>query len=589
MLSLNNAFDESELEAWQERCAKILELAGSELDYYCELKYDGLSLSLEYEDGVLARASTRGDGLIGEDVTQNVRTIDSVPLRISEKRPIEVRGECILPFASWRALNAEGERTGGQIFANPRNAAAGSIRQLDPKITAARKLAFFAWDIATVLPELETHQAEHEYLKKLKFQTSSHEIYCKDLDAVWKFIAKIGELREKLPFGIDGVVITVNQQGLHSQLGVIGKAPRYSIAYKFPAEQATTVIRGISIQVGRTGALTPLALFDPTLVAGSTIAKATLHNIDQIRRLDVRVGDTVVVRKAGDVIPEVVEVLTAMRSGKEKPFEMPKRCPVCDFPVETRTTGLGTAQSTAYYCSNPECPAKNIRALEHFVTAYDMLAVGPKILERFKQDGLISDAADLFTLNYDDIAGLERFGEKSAEVIVNSIQSHHEVTLSKFLYGLGILHVGEQTSEDIAEHFGTLDALLDADAEAIAAVPNIGETIATSILEFFKTPANKMLVKKLLRNGVMILPPVRTVKNGTLSGKTFVLTGTLAEMSRDEAKKKIKALGGSTTESVSKNTSYVVAGDAAGSKLAKAEQLGVPVLDEAQFLKLLKK
>jgi DNA ligase (NAD+) len=589
MLSLNNAFDEAELEAWKQRSTKILGVSANELEFFCELKYDGLSLSLEYEDGLLVRASTRGDGHVGEDVTQNVRTIDSVPLRIAEKRPIEVRGECMLPFASWRKLNAEGERTGGQIFANPRNTAAGSIRQLDPKITAARKLSFFAWDIATVLPELMTHQAEHEYLKKLKFQTSDLEMHCKDLKAVWKFINKVSDLREKLPFGIDGVVVNVNNQDYYERLGVIGKAPRYAIAYKYPAEQATTVVRDISIQVGRTGALTPLAVFDPTPVAGSTIAKATLHNIDQIKRLDVRVGDTVVVRKAGDVIPEVVEVLVAMRSGKEKPFAMPKRCPVCNFPVETRTTGLGKTQSTAYYCSNPECPAKNIRALEHFVTAYDMIAVGPKILERFKQDGLISDAADLFTLSYDDITGLERFGEKSAEIIVNSIHSHKQITFSKFLYGLGILHVGEQTSEDIAEHFGTLDALMRANAEAIADVPNIGETIAASILEYFKIPANKMLVKKLLRNGVVILPPTRSVKGGTLSGKTFVLTGTLRGMSRVEAKQKIKALGGSATESVSKNTSYVVAGDAAGSKLAKAEKLGVPVLDEAQFLKILEK
>ncbi len=515
-------------------------------------------------------------------------TIDSIPLRITEKRPIEIRGECLLPYASWKRLNAEGERTGGQIFANPRNAAAGSIRQLDPKITASRKLAFFAWGIATEFPELMTHAAEHAYLKELKFQVSSYESECKDLDAVWKFIEKIETIREKLPFGIDGVVVTVNQQKLHQQLGVIGKAPRYSIAYKYPAEQATTIIRDIVVNVGRTGALTPLAHFDPTSVAGSTVAKATLHNIDQIRRLDVRIGDTVVIRKAGDVIPEVVEVLVAMRGGKEKPYAMPKRCPICDFPVETRTTGMGKAVSTAYYCSNPECPAKNIRALEHFAVAYDMLAVGPKILERFKQDGLISDAADLFTLTYDDIAGLERFGAKSAEVVVNAIQSHREVTLSRFLYGLGILHVGEQTSEDIADHFGTLEKLMNASVDEIVAIPNIGETIAESIFKFFKTPANKLLIKKLLRNGVVILPPQQKPKNGPLSGKTFVLTGTLSEMSRDDAKKRIKALGGMAVESVSKNTSYLVAGDAAGSKLAKAEKLGVVVLDEAQFLKLLK-
>jgi DNA ligase (NAD+) len=588
MLSLNNAFSEEEMQAWQQRSLKLLESPAAELDYYCELKYDGLSISLEYENGIFVRGATRGDGVIGEDVTQNLRTIESIPLRIAEKRNLEVRGECLMPFASWKSLNRKGEKEGGQIFANPRNAAAGSIRQLDPKITAERKLSFFAWGLGSTLPELLTHQAEHSYLKKLGFQTAAaNEEFCKDLTAVEKFISKTAEVRESLPFGIDGAVITINKLSLHQRLGFIGKAPRFAIAFKFPAEQATTVIMDIKVNVGRTGALTPLAVFNPTQVAGSTIAKATLHNIDQINRLDIRIGDTVVIRKAGDVIPEVVEVLTKMRIGKEKKFRMPKKCPVCGGSVETRTIGGGTSESTAYYCSNPNCLAKNIRGMEHFVNAFDMLAVGPKILERFKNDGLISDAADLFTIKREDIAGLERFGEKSAEVILNSIQSHRTVSLARFLYGLGILHVGERTSEDIAEHFGTLKAIMEASVERISTVPNIGEIIAKSIVEFFKVPANKNYVKKLLDNGVFI-KLAQKKRGGKLTGKTFVLTGTLSSMSRDQAKQCIKNLGGSASESVSKKTSFVVAGSEAGSKLDKAEQLGVPILDEETFLKMIK-
>lgn len=588
MLSLNNAFSEEEMQAWQQRSLKLLGISASELGYYCELKYDGLSISLEYENGIFVRGATRGDGVVGEDVTQNLRTIESIPLRIAEKRNLEVRGECLMPFASWKSLNRKGEKEGGQIFANPRNAAAGSIRQLDPKITAERKLSFYAWGLGSALPELLTHQAEHIYLKKLGFQTAhSNEEYCKDLTTVQKFITKTAEVRESLPFGIDGAVITINKIGLHRQLGFIGKAPRFVIAFKFPAEQATTVITNIKVNVGRTGALTPLAVFNPTQVAGSTIAKATLHNIDQINRLDVRIGDTVVIRKAGDVIPEVVEVLTKMRTGKEKKFRMPKKCPVCGGAVETRTIGGGTSESTAYYCSNPDCLAKNIRGMEHFVNAFDMLAVGPKILERFKNDGLISDAADLFTIKREDIAGLERFGEKSADVILNSIQSHKTVSLARFLYGLGILHVGEQTSEDIAEHFGTLKAIMEASVKEISKVPNIGEIIAKSTVEFFKVAANRDYVKKLLENGVVI-KSAQKKRGGKLTGKTFVLTGTLSSMSRDEAKQRIKELGGSASESVSKLTSFVVAGAEAGSKLDKAEKLGVSVLDEEAFLKLIK-
>ena len=586
MLSLNNAFSKDDIAAWEKRITKLLP-DGTALDYFAELKYDGLSISLEYEQGQFVRGSTRGDGAIGEDVTQNLRTINTIPLHIPEMRSIEIRGECVMTFATWKALNVEQEKKGEMMFANPRNAAAGSIRQLDPKMAAKRKLSFFGWDIATSFPELTTHQAEHDYLRTLGFVVDSHEKFCPKISDITKFIDTISHVREKLPFGTDGVVITVNNLALHQTLGVVGKAPRYALAFKYPAEQATTVVTSITVNVGRTGALTPLAMFQPTVVAGSTISKATLHNMEQIERLDVRIGDTVVIQKAGDVIPEVVQSLPDLRTGAEKIFHMPKKCPVCKGLVLQRTIGEGkTTKSTAYFCSNPNCPAKDRRGMQHFVNAFEIMAVGPKILDRFKEDGLISDAADLFTLEQSDIEGLERFGQKSAENIIASIRSHRKVSLKKFLYALGILHVGAQTSEDIANHFGTLPLLLAATKEDVNAIPNIGPIIAQSLYEYLNQKEHRIFIEKLLANGVEI-QEAKKISGGKLSGKTFVLTGTLQSLSRDIASEKIKAQGGTVTNSVSKNTSYVVAGDEAGSKLEKAESLGVTILNEAQFLAML--
>lgn len=588
MLSLNNAFSFEELEAWEKRLKNLLsDKQGKDLDYFCELKFDGLSISLEYENGILKRGSTRGDGLIGEDVTQNLKTIQSIPLRLKEKMTIEVRGECVMTRKVWEALNKQNAKEGKPLFANPRNSAAGSIRQLDPKMAAARKLDFFAWDIASDTPGIKTHEEEHALLKKLGFQVDARQKYAKDLKEVERFIESTEKVRESLPFNVDGVVITVNDLSAHPTLGVIGKAPRYSIAFKYPAEQASTTVKNILVNVGRTGALTPLAMFEPTFVAGSTISKATLHNMDQIERLDVRIGDTVVIQKAGDVIPEVVEVLTKMRSGKERKFKMPSVCPVCGGKVEKRVIGeKGKAQSTSYYCSNPKCPAKNRRGMQHFVNAFDIMAVGPKILDRFKKDGLISDAADLFTLKKEDVEGLERFGEKSAENILNSIKEHSKIPFSKFIYALGILHVGEQTSEDLAEHFGTLQKLMKADFDDVNEISNIGPVIAKEVADWFKQKENIRFVEKLLKNGVKILP-VQKVAGGKLDGKTFVITGSLDSMSRDDAKKRIKQLGGKAGESVSKATSYLVVGAEPGSKLEKAEKLGVTVLNEQAFLKMI--
>ncbi|MDB4939863.1 MAG: ligase LigA [Candidatus Doudnabacteria bacterium] len=588
MLSLNNAFSKEDLEAWEKRISKLLsEKEQRQLDYFCEVKFDGLSISLEYENGSFVRGSTRGDGLIGEDVTQNLKTIQSIPLRIKDKRRIEVRGECVMPKKVWEKINKQFEKEGKPTFANPRNAAAGSLRQLDPKIAAARKLDFFAWDIANDLDELKTHQSEHQYLTTLGFKVDSHQDTAQTIDKVFLFIEQLEKARDGLSFGMDGAVVTVNSLMLHRNLGIIGKAPRYSIAYKYPAEQAVTKLKNIQVNVGRTGALTPLAIFEPTLVAGSTISKATLHNMDQIERLDVRIGDSVVIQKAGDVIPEVVEALVKLRTGIEKKFKMPTSCPVCQGKVEKREIGeKGVSHSTAYFCSNPKCPAKNRRGMQHFVNAFGIMAVGPKILDRFKEDGLISDAADLFVLEKEDIEGLERFGEKSADNIIASIKEHSKVTLAKFIYGLGILHVGEQTSEDIAEHFGSLQKLLAASHEQINGLENIGPVIAKSIYDYFQTKENKLYVQKLLDNGVKITAAPKKLSN-KLAGKTFVITGSLDSMSRDEAKRKIKAMGGKAGESVSKQTSYVVVGAEPGSKFEKAEKLGVKILDEKQFIELI--
>lgn len=592
MLSLNNAFSKEDLFDWEKRISKLLPKdEKTELDYFCELKFDGLSISLEYENGLFIRGSTRGDGLIGEDVTQNLKTIQSIPLKIKDKRNIEVRGECVMPKKVWEKLNHQQEKEGKPTFANPRNAAAGSIRQLDPKMTAERRLDFYAWDIANNPEELKTHQQEHEYLSELGFKVDPRQAYAKNIEQAYSFIEKTEKVREELLFGMDGVVVTVNNLELHSVLGVVGKAPRFSIAYKYPAEQATTIVKNILVNVGRTGALTPLAMFEPTFVAGSTISKATLHNMDQIERLDVRIGDTVVIQKAGDVIPEVVEALAKLRTGKEKKFKMPEKCPVCGGSVEKREIGevdkkKTSVHSTAYFCSNPKCPAKNRRGMQHFVNAFGIMAVGPKILDRFKEDGLISDAADLFTLTKEDVSGLERFGEKSAENIIASIKEHSKVSLPKFIYGLGILHVGEQTSEDIASHFGSLNKLMSASLSEINRLENIGPVIAKSVYDYFQTKENVRFVEKLLKNGVKITAAPKPVSD-KLSGKTFVITGSLDSMSREDAKKKIKELGGKVSESVSKLTTYLVAGADPGSKLDKADKLGVEILEEKDFLRMI--
>ena len=633
MTSLNDVFSVEEISDWENRVAKILGENKKPL-YFCELKLDGLSASLIYENGIFVRGATRGDGFIGEDVTENLKMIESIPLKlkssnfINNKIPdyVEIRGEVVMLKKVWENLNKKQQEQGKTTFANTRNAAAGSLRQLDPSIAKERKLDFFAWDVASLRIKneelgIKNHSDKHKILRDFGFQVSSFEKKVKNTKEISDFIDEVGLKRDSLPYGTDGMVISVDDLSLYETLGIVGKAPRYMVAYKYKAERATTTVVDITVNVGRTGAITPLAHFKPTLVAGSTVSKATLHNIDQIERLDIRVGDTVVIQKAGDVIPEVVEVLKNMRIGKEKKFKMPENCPVCNSKIERREAGnkqsfssqgprisspktleevegrgqtvahrtlfvssLNT-KSVAFYCTNKNCPARNRRGMQHFVNIFEIYEIGPKILDRLKDEGLISDSADLFTLEKSDLSGLERFGEKSAENIISSIQSHKKILLWRFIYALGVIHVGEQTSRDLADHFESLDKIIKADLMAINNIENIGPKVSESIVEFFHDKSNLNFINKLLENGVNIYH--EKVKKGSLLGKTFVLTGTLPTMSREDAKKKILENGGKVSSSVSIKTDYLLAGEEAGSKYKEAQKLGVKIITEQEFLKMI--
>jgi DNA ligase (NAD+) len=617
MLSMNDVFSFPEVLDWETRISKIVNKKHS---YFCELKLDGLSASLIYKDGLFVEGSTRGDGFIGEDVTENLKMIETIPLKLLAPYPeyLEVRGEVVMPKRVWVSLNKIQIAEGKQPFANTRNAAAGSLRQLDPKIAKERKLDFFAWDLTQLRIKneelgIKTHSEKHKILRQFGFQVPPYEKKAENFKEVFSFIEEIEKIRADLPYGTDGIVVSIDELEQQDILGVVGKAPRFMVAYKYQAERATTSVLGISVNVGRTGVLTPVAHFNPTLVAGSTVSKATLHNMDQINRLDIRIGDTVVIQKAGDVIPEVVEVLSKMRTGKEKKFKMPDTCPVCDFKIEQkqslvvsadialsrkvlgrgRTRGQTVAPETlsagtssvAYYCTNKHCPARSRRGLQHFVNIFEIYEIGPRILDRLKDEGLVSDGADLFTLEKADLSGLERFGEKSAENIISSIELHKKIPLWRFIYALGIIHVGEQTARDLADNFLTLNKLIKSNVEEINNIANIGPVVSQSIVSYFKDKSNINFIDKLIKNGVTIYH--EKVKNQKNSGKTFVLTGTLVTMARNDAKKKIIESGGSVASSVSSNTSYVIAGDKPGSKYDEALKLGVKILKEEEFLKII--
>lgn len=584
MLSLNDAFSFEELYDWEKRIKKLI--PKSSFKYFCELKLDGLAVSLIYENGILIRAVTRGDGSIGEDITQNVKTINTVPIKLRGHYPsaIEVRGEIVMSKSTLNRLNKFYEKQGRALLSNTRNAAAGSVRQLDPKLAKERSLDFFAWDIADMdTVQINKHSQKHQYLRDMGFLTAPYEKTVSSLKEVEVVIENINKVREKYSFGTDGVVIQIDELNFHETLGVVGKAPRYAIAYKYPAEQATTTVLDISVQVGRTGILTPLAHFVPTRVAGSMVSKSTLHNIDQIRRLDIRIGDTVIIQKAGDVIPEVVEVLKNLRPNKTKIFDMPEKCPECGEAV-IQKKGVTGEESVGYYCGNKDCPAKQTKNIIHFVKTMEIYEVGPKIVERLQEEGLISDAADLFTLVESDLAGLERFGAKSAENIIREIQSKKNPPLDKFINSLGIIHVGEQTARDLALHFKAFDKFWNAEADDLDSIENIGRAVVESILNFKNSKYGNHFIEKLFKAGVKPVS-LKMKKGGVFEGKAFVITGTLS-ISREEAKKIIQEHGGKVSSSVSTKTDFVLVGDNPGSKKDEAEKLGVKILEEKDFLKM---
>jgi DNA ligase (NAD+) len=589
MLSFNDAFSKEDMRDWLERLENHLgrKIKHTDKTFYCELKIDGLAIELEYENGIFTRGSTRGDGKVGEDVTNNLKTIEAIPLRLNVPRRLIVRGEVFLTKKEFARINKEQEEKGGKLYANPRNVAAGSIRQLDPKITASRNLDSFAYDLVTDLGQ-KLHSEEHEMLNDLGFKINQHNQPAASLDEVFEFHEYWAKNREKLPYEVDGIVVILNGN------------KEYESAFKFSAREATTIVEDIQVQIGRTGILTPVAVLRPVQVGGVTISHATLHNADEIKRLDVRVGDTVIVSRAGDVIPKITKTLKDLRPKGAKEFEMPKTCPV-DGSRVIRDAMPDGRQGVAYRCSNKNCGARHREQLYHFVSrsAFNIEGLGPKIIDRFLDEGLISDAADIFTLNEGDIAVLERFGEKSAKNIIEEVNSKKEIPLPRFLYSLGILHVGEENSYILAEVLlgkksviqsskDVLDAGLKLTEEELRETEDVGPKISESIVNYFKDKRHQKLLKRLSEAGVKIEKMKKKEKGNKLAGLTFVLTGGLESMTRDEAKGRVRQLGGDVSSAVSKNTSYVVAGEEPGSKLEKAKKLGVKILTEKEFLDLTK-
>lgn len=581
MLSLNDAFSKEDMQEWLQRISKLLnEEERKKIDFYCELKIDGLAIELEYKEGLFIQGSTRGDGLLGEDITNNLKTVEAIPLNIEHKEPLVLRGEVFISKKEFQAINKIQAEKKLPLYANPRNIAAGSVRQLDPKITAARKLDSFAYDIIMgAIPQ--THEEKHEILKAVGFKTNTHNQHCKSLEDVFHFYEHVGKIREKLPYEIDGVVVIINNNEIFEKLGVVGKTPRGAIAFKFAQSQATTIIEDIKIQVGRTGAMTPVAVLKPVQISGITITRATLHNEDEIKRLGVKIGDTVIVGRAGDVIPDIIKVLPELRNGSEKEFKMPKSCPSCK-------TKLERSESEALWrCPNTKCFARSRRSFYHFVSraAFNIDGLGPKIIDRLLDEGLVQDSSDLFSLKEGDIKQLERFGEKSAENLIASIAEKKEIPLARFVYALGIRNIGAETAVDLANYFGSLEKLRQAKLEDFDAIENIGPIVAKSVYEWFCEKGNVKFLDKLLGVGVKIKNPAKVTK-GKLAGKSFVFTGTLDSIERESAKERVRVLGGQVSESVSTKTSFVVVGSEPGSKADKAKKLGVKVLDEKEFLEL---
>lgn len=590
MMSLDNALSYEDLREFDRRAR---ELTGRDkIEYVAEHKFDGLSLALIYENGVLVRGVTRGDGQTGEDVTPNVKAIRSVPLRLhlAEMKKlglpsdIEVRGEVMMTQSAFEELNRQQEAVGGKRFANPRNAAAGAVRVLDPSITASRKLEFFAYYVlsGTRVP-LKKHSQSLEALKVLRFRASADFEVCDGIEEVEKYCTKWEAKREKMPYEIDGVVVKVNDVGLQNELGYTSKAPRWAIAFKWAARQATTLVRAIGFNVGRTGTLTPVAFFEPVPIGGVTVVKSTLHNMDEVARLNIHEGDTVLVERAGDVIPHVLKVV---KHGKEeKPVVVPEKCPECGTRIH-RVEG-----EVAYRCVNAMCPARRRESLIHFASRHAMNidGIGEKLVDQLVEKGMVKDFADLYALELDDLAGLERMAEKSAQNLLDEIAASKKNELARLIYALGIGFVGERTGQLLAEHFGSLEKIADATVDQLMEVHEIGPKVAASVADFFSEKANRKLIERLKEKGVRMKEERRARASDRLAGKSFVFTGTLEKHSREDAGQLVASHGGKVISSVSKKTDYVVAGADPGSKLAKAQSLGVTILDEAAFDKLLSK
>jgi len=598
MLSIEDIFSEQELRDWEEYLKRLV--PGEKIDFFCELKIDGFAITLIYRNGFFVKGATRGDGRAGEDVTQNLKTIESIPLslflhhplpsdmkkveynlkKLIKKGEIEIRGEVYMEKKDFEKFNQKRKKRGEPTFSNPRNLAAGSIRQLDPKLAASRPLRFLAYDLVTDVGQT-THLQEHRILPVLGFKTDPGK-KCRNIEEIIDFWRTISKKRDTLPFQIDGIVVNVNNNALFQKLGTAGKSPRGVRALKFSPQQATTRILDIKVQVGRTGAVTPVAFLKPTKVGGTTITRATLHNEDQIKRLGVKIGDTVIVERAGDVIPAVVKVLPELREGTEKEFRMPRFCPVC------KTRLIKSKNEVVWRCPNPDCPARKREFLHHFVSkkAFNIEGIGPKIINQLLDENLISQPSDLFTLKEGDLLPLERFAEKSAKNIILAINKSKKIPLSRFIYSLGIRHVGEETAITLAHYFGDINKLKKASKEELEKIPDVGPEVSESIYKFFHSKENIELIDNLMKAGIKIIPPKKFGKK--LEGKTFVLTGTLDSFTRAEAEKKIRLLGGHPSTSVSKETDFLVVGKNPGLKLDKAKELGVKIINEKEFLALIK-
>ena len=586
LYSLDNALNIEELEEFCNRVYKLLDT--QEVEFVAELKIDGLAVALSYENGILQKGATRGDGVTGEDITTNMKTIKTIPLRlIGSQYPewTEVRGEVYMPIKSFNSLNEERKTLEEPLFANPRNAAAGSVRQLDPAVTSVRDLAIFIYTghvSQSSQINIKTHYEMLMYMKKLGFKINPNIKICSSPEELTEYCLSWQEKRHTLPYDIDGIVIKVNNLNDQQELGFTAKSPRFAIAYKFPPETAVTTVNDIIIGVGRTGALTPVAVMEPVLLAGSRVSRATLHNMEELERKDIKIHDTVVIQKAGDVIPEVVKVLTEKRTGKEIPFSSPVKCPVCNSDV------VKTADEIALRCPNINCPAQVKERIAHFVSrkAMDMDGVGPSVIQGMLLRNLINAPEDLFYLTMGDLLLLERMGEKSAQNIINAIDKARDRSLGRLIYAIGIRYVGSETADILAGNYSSLIALKSATLEDLLKIGGIGGKIAGSIVEFFNTPQADILIDKLIKAGVRIEEKTEE-KDLRFKGKKFVLTGTLTNMTRMDAAEKVKGMGGLVSDTVSKNTDFVIAGSNPGSKLAKAESYKLAILTEEEFLRML--